>query len=256
MKNILALFLLCLCLSAAHSQNWDSYEPLASKGPIPKDFTEAYTNKYERERERISNDKGHKARKTEDNFYRRSEFFINDYLVSGNVVFGDTISRYCEEILDELLKDKPSLRQKLRVYTAKSPNVNAFATASGIILINTGLLAEVENEAQLASILAHEIIHFEENHVLSQYVEEERIRNGEDLYRGSDYSDKLTALSTYSKAQELEADKEGYNRYFKNSGYSQQAPLFVMDVLQYSYLPFDELRFEPSVFGKRQFSHS
>ena len=253
MKQFLPSAILLLLSFSSFAQDWAHYEPLKSRGEIPADFTEAYTNKYQREREHISQNKKRKARQTEDDFHRRSEYFIDELLVSGDVVFGDSITEYCNSILDLLLKDKPALRKKLRIYVVKTPGVNALATANGIIFVNLGLIAQMENEAQLAFVLSHEIIHYEENHVLNQYVEEERIRNGEDLYRGSDYSDKLTALSTYSKAQELEADKEGYNRYFKNSGYSQQAPLFVMDVLQYSYLPFDELKFEPSFLEKGNF---
>ena len=54
----------------------------------------------------------------------------------------------------------------------------------------------------------------------------------------------MNALSTYSKAQELEADAAGFRLFFKNSGYTHRAPVYVMDVLQYSYLPFDEIPFD------------
>lgn len=228
----------------SHAQDWNYYKPLKSKGMVPADFTEAYANKYKALTEGIDESDARKDRKQKDEFYQRSEYFINEYLTSGDVLFGDTITRYCEKIVDILLKDKPALRKKLRVYVVKSPIVNASATGNGIIFVNLGLIAQVENEAQLAYVLAHEISHYDENHVFDQYVEREKIRNGEDLYRRTSRAEKLQALSTYSKSHELEADSKGLGRYYENSGYSLQAPVFVMDVLQYSYLPFDEIPFD------------
>ena len=45
-----------------------------------------------------------------------------------------------------------------------SDNVNAFAIPGGYIYVTTGLLRTAENEAQLASVLAHEIAHVNERH--------------------------------------------------------------------------------------------
>ncbi len=244
MKITLLTFWISLISLCAVAQDWNYYTPMKSKGKIPSDFTEAYANKYKAQSENITSSDAKSDRKQKDEYYQRSEYFINEYLVSGDVLFGDTITQYCERIVDILLKDNPALRQKLRVYVVKSPIVNASATGNGIIFINLGLIAQVENEAQLAYVLAHEISHFDENHVFDQYVEREKIRNGEDLYRRTSRAEKLQALSTYSKSHELEADSKGLGRFFANSGYSMHAPIFVMDVLQYSYLPFDEIPFD------------
>lgn len=244
MRTLLLAASLLLTSLGLYAQNWDHYTPIKSKGQIPADFTEAYANKYKEQAETIDDVDSRADRKLQDEFLQRSEYFVNEYLISGDVLFGDTITRYCEKIVDILLKDHPSLRKKLRIYVVKSPIVNASATANGVIFINLGLIAQVETEAQLAFVLAHEISHFDEDHVFDQYVETEKIRNGEDLYRRSSKAEQLQALSTYSKSHELEADSKGFSRYYQNSGYSHKAPIFVMDVLQYSYLPFDEIPFD------------
>lgn len=244
MKKLLVTASLVWLTFSASAQDWDHYTPIQSRGEIPEDFTEAYANKYQEQSEQISDNQSRRDRKQEDEFYQRSEYFINEYLVSGDVVFGDTISAYCNRVLDILLKDNPKLRRDLKIYVVKSPLVNASATGNGIIFVNLGLMAQVENEAQLAYVLAHEITHYSENHVFDQYVESEKIRNGEDLYRQTSRDEKLQALSTYSKSHELEADEKGLRQYYRSSGYSMQEPLFVMDVLQYSYLPFDEIPFD------------
>jgi predicted Zn-dependent protease len=54
----------------------------------------------------------------------------------------------------------------LRVGIFRDPTLNAFAMPNGRIYIHTGLLARVENEAQLAAILGHEITHVTHRHAL------------------------------------------------------------------------------------------
>jgi predicted Zn-dependent protease len=47
----------------------------------------------------------------------------------------------------------------MRIRVLQDPSLNAFAYPNGAIYIHTGLLARVENEAQLATVLGHEIMH-------------------------------------------------------------------------------------------------
>ncbi len=50
-----------------------------------------------------------------------------------------------------------------------SPGVNAYAAPGGTVLVTSGLLAEVENESQLAGVLAHEIVHVTGRHAMNEY---------------------------------------------------------------------------------------
>jgi predicted Zn-dependent protease len=47
----------------------------------------------------------------------------------------------------------------IRVRVIQDPTLNAFAYPNGAIYLHSGLLARVENEAQLASVLGHEMTH-------------------------------------------------------------------------------------------------
>ena len=124
------LILLCVILvNSLSAQKWDHYEPLEAKGTIPDDFSEAYLEKLARDQKKINENKSRKERKQKENFFKQSEYAVNNYLISGNVIFGDTISRYCSAVMDKVLKGKPELRSRLRIYTVKSPLMNAVATA-------------------------------------------------------------------------------------------------------------------------------
>jgi beta-barrel assembly-enhancing protease len=52
-----------------------------------------------------------------------------------------------------------------------NPTVNAYSAPGGYVVVTTGLLAIIENEAQLAGVLAHEIGHVSNKHAISAYVE-------------------------------------------------------------------------------------
>ena len=48
----------------------------------------------------------------------------------------------------------------------RDPTLNAFAMPNGRIYVHTGLLARLDNEAQLATILSHEMTHVDHRHAL------------------------------------------------------------------------------------------
>jgi hypothetical protein len=60
-----------------------------------------------------------------------------------------------------------------RFLVLRDPMVNAFALPNGSIYITTGLLALLENEAQLAGVLGHEAAHIYERH---PYIENRSLR--------------------------------------------------------------------------------
>ena len=60
--------------------------------------------------------------------------------------------------------ERPDLPWRFGVLDA--PEINAFATPGGHIFITRGLLARMNNEAELAGVLAHEIVHVLRKHHL------------------------------------------------------------------------------------------
>lgn len=62
-----------------------------------------------------------------------------------------------------------------------SSDVNAFATPGGTIFITRGLLQKLENESELAGVLAHEITHVLRKHHLAALQKEARMDIASDL---------------------------------------------------------------------------
>ena len=82
------------------------------------------------------------------------------------LIFEDPKAKeYLQKIGDGLLGGAPPPdRVTYRFRILRDPMVNAFSLANGSIYVNTGLVAVLENEAELASVLGHEITHVVDRH--------------------------------------------------------------------------------------------
>lgn len=246
-------FCIVLLLFITHIQgqdiDWQHFKALQSSGKVPDDFTKLSSQKYETDRRQIDENARKGVQKTQDQFFLKSNFIIDEVLHSGRVIFGGPVTQYLNNIKDALLKDKPQLRDKIRIYTFRSSSVNAFTTNDGIVLVTTGLISQIENEAQLAFILSHEFQHYIQKHALSEYVEDREMAKGRGIYRNLDPNEIELKAFSYSKELEEEADSLGL-LLFKKSDFSADAAKRVFDVLLYSYLPFDEVEFNKDYFNE------
>jgi beta-barrel assembly-enhancing protease len=56
-----------------------------------------------------------------------------------------------------------------RIYILRTPHFNAAMAPNGMMMVWSGLLLRAQNEAELASVLAHEFSHFEYRHSLQSF---------------------------------------------------------------------------------------
>src|SRR5258706_9931338 len=73
-----------------------------------------------------------------------------------------SVQEYVSQLGDSLLPSgiKGTTRTlEFRFFVVEDPTINASSLPDGTLLVNTGLLGAVDNEAQLAFILSHEIAH-------------------------------------------------------------------------------------------------
>lgn len=88
---------------------------------------------------------------------------------SGFVVHWPEVDAYLNGLVTRLHPGPLVDGAHLRVQVLVDPTVNAFALPNGMIYIHTGMLARLENEAQLATILGHELTHATNRHGLQNY---------------------------------------------------------------------------------------
>lgn len=74
------------------------------------------------------------------------------------------VNRYVEQLGNRLVaaSDRRDIPYQFQVVA--SDEINAFAVPGGYIYVTTGLIEAADNEAQLASVIAHEIAHVNERH--------------------------------------------------------------------------------------------
>ena len=78
----------------------------------------------------------------------------------------DRLNGYLREIVCDLAGE---YCDSIRVYLIDNPHFNAGMYPNGLMMVNSGLLLRVENEAQLAAVLGHEIAHFLRSHQIKQW---------------------------------------------------------------------------------------
>ncbi|MEB3218691.1 MAG: M48 family metallopeptidase [Nostocales cyanobacterium 94392] len=118
----------------------------------------------------------------------------------------------------------------------RDDSINAFATTGGYVYINTGLIKAADNEAELASVVAHEMGHIEGEHVIEQ-MKKTAIARGLATAAGVENS-KLVQLGVElgyrrpnSRGAEKEADQIGL-RLLTDAGYAPQGMVSFMTKLK------------------------
>lgn len=134
---------------------------------------------------------------------------------SGQIYNHKRATAYLQGVMDRLY---PEFKGKIRVHIYNSTQLNAFALPNGSIYFNMGLLARIENEAQVAAVLAHEAAHFIEKHSYQQRVSTKNAAAF--AVSGIPFSSlaAVSSISGFSQDLEREADSKGYARLVK-AGY-------------------------------------
>ncbi|RFC55562.1 M48 family metallopeptidase [Brumimicrobium aurantiacum] len=235
-KTLSIIFLsLISFLVNGQEESFDDFKTTLSEGKPPPIFTTAFEDKVKARIEtatEVDEDK-------REHFSNSTTYSLNNLLTSGFVLYGDPMTRFVNKVADKLLENKPALKKELQFYVIKANITNALCTEPGVIFITTGLLSQIENEAQLAYVLSHEIVHYLEKHIQHSFN-----NSNKNELNTTDYED----MVMLSKDHEFEADANALELYH-SAGYSDREINTVFDVLMYSYLSFDEITIDSSFFN-------
>ena len=149
----------------------------------------------------------------------------------------DDLNQYVDEVGQSLaqVSDRPDLPYEFEVINSGVPN--AWALPGGKIAINRGLLVELDNEAQLAAVLGHEVVHAAARHSAQRMQRGMLMQLGvagiglgvalsdnryAPLVMGSAAIGSKLIMAQYSQAHEFEADRFGME-YMVDAGYHPDA---------------------------------
>ncbi|MFQ6042584.1 MAG: M48 family metalloprotease [Candidatus Poribacteria bacterium] len=166
--------------------------------------------------------------------------------VSGGLFQGEALQAYVNEVGQRLAKvsHRPNLKYEFNV--VNSSELNAYALPGGKISITRGLLSRMDNEAELAGVLGHEIGHVTARHVsnaltrqltaqlvlatMTAYLKEKEIKHGEYYSLAGLLATQLMMLK-FSRSQESQADELGI-QYMAKLGYNTEGFVQMLEILQ------------------------
>jgi len=162
----------------------------------------------------------------------------------GQYVVDPALTTYVNRVGKKLaaVSDMPDLPYEFVVLNNDVPN--AWAMPGGKLAINRGLLVQLEDEAQLAAVLGHEIVHAAARHGASAKSQQMVVGAGA-LLAGVAIANKKSEYgvlavgalavganawnSKYSRDHESEADKYGI-KYMSKAGYDTQAAVELQEL--------------------------
>ncbi|MBP8239302.1 MAG: M48 family metallopeptidase [Saprospiraceae bacterium] len=249
-------FSLCILLAPVFLSAQNEYAPIECRGKIPEDFLTTSHSKYQQADKIVPTADAKRAELNAiKQFQLATNFYLDQLLHSGRVLFNDEVSEYLADVTQVLLKAQPTAElQNVRVYALRSSAVNAFATDRGEVFVTLGLLAQLENEAQLAYIIAHELVHVQKRHSLKFLLDKQKLQRsqGRSVLGRASTDEQLFTAASYSKENENEADHLGLERVLRSPYNTATLPV-VYDVLKYSYLPFDDLPFDHTLLESEHY---
>ena len=198
----------------------------------------------------------------EARFWKRSEEEREKIDSSGHIYEDLALEEYINQVLTRITPSEiKSSPLKLKARVVKDPFLNAFTFPDGTIYIHTGILARMDNEAQLAALLGHEMTHAINRHTVKFFRD---LKNKTAFYTtfsvtaggvGGAYGDLASILGAvgvqaaiygYSKDNEREADEIGF-KAIAEAGYDVTETPKLFKHLQDN---FDkEKKNEPFFFG-------
>ena len=155
------------------------------------------------------------------------------------------LETYLNEVAAKLktVADSPDISFDIKIIN--DPHLNAFAFPNGVIYVHTGVLARMENEAQLAALLAHEMTHCTHRHslrVLKSIKDRpgymaavqksiEKVAMAQELAQFLGVNGSRTAVTGYTREFETEADRVGLD-LMAQAGYDPRQALNLFEHLR------------------------
>jgi predicted Zn-dependent protease len=159
------------------------------------------------------------ANSDEDNLWYAMQRSEADLQSSPQLVHDAALNAYVRGVACKVAAD---FCNDLRVYVLEQPQFNAMMAPNGMLIVWTGTLLRVRNEAELAFVLGHEAGHYRAQHVIKQWRRSKDVSAWMSAFQvatfggGIPVAGELGALAGYaalfkfSREQESEADKLGF----------------------------------------------
>ncbi|MEE4659261.1 MAG: M48 family metalloprotease [Halieaceae bacterium] len=182
--------------------------------------------------------------------YMMGRVWLMSYRRQVPAVEDPLLQDYLENLIFRLAETSELKDRRLELITVDNPTINAFAVPGGVVGVHNGLVRQAGSEAQLASVLTHELAHVSQRHFSRGVEDRERSRiptmvgllgglvaiaagsgeAGVAAITGTQAAAQSTALR-FSRAHEQEADRIGIQNLAR-AGYDPNGAANMFQVMQ------------------------
>lgn len=174
---------------------------------------------------------------------------FEDQVKNKDFVFKSEFDAVIKSLVQRLRKNNPKVPQDLKILIARDNTPNAYCLADGTFVINMGLYNWMDNEAQVAGVISHELGHKIEDHTLKsvlnivqqnkldkttvQNIKEttDRQSQGRNEKAFDILKNRIYKKSVEKRNLEIQADSLGYV-IFKNSDFKKNEFINALQKLQ------------------------
>ena len=170
--KFLFTFWLALLTTIAMSQN-PAYSPSQSQLPSKKQLEDRLELQLEKDITALPSG----SKRVKDIYENRAEYILLMASKEDEYIFNSPANQYINTVFEILLKANPQFNsEQVALYLSRNmaPNMSSFG--EGTIVLNIGLLRRLENESQVAFVLAHELAHLQLNHINQEIIAPSKVK--------------------------------------------------------------------------------
>lgn len=150
-----------------------------------------------------------------------------------NFISDESINDYAQKLLLEILEKNKLNKKDYKILISKDPEINAYNSGDGTIVVNFGLFTILDSEDELVFVLCHEVSHQELQHVKKEVESFVNLQTSEEIVNKTKEIKKLKynrsrAANTFllklnyknyfhRRKKEIEADSLGFYFYSKTN---------------------------------------
>jgi len=154
---------------------------------------------------------------------------VGAYLIAKYGIYdGEDLTRYVGLVGRTVARGVQRRDIQYRFGILNTKSVNAYSAPGGYVFVSRGLLQRLRNEAQLAGVLAHEIVHVDRRHAVKGFVKARALQElGDRVGGGAAAAEVSRSLikgiteTGFSRADEFDADKRALP-LLRGAGYTAQ----------------------------------
>src|SRR5690625_4144021 len=105
----------------------------------------------------------------------QAEQLVAELRSKGALMENQAVDRYVAGIVQRLDSARGPGTVPIRSHVVKDADVNAFTPGGGHLFVNAGLIAAMQNEAQLTTVVAREISHIDRGQIQARQVRRTRV---------------------------------------------------------------------------------